>query len=131
MKATQLLLAAALFTGLAALSIAGPGPQYWSRTKSTTPVQKAEVIKTADLNAMACAACKTTAIEEFKSTNPNGRPPLSWVQTGTKHDCAMCGGSIVAVKGKTTDTMGYNCKMCSEVAPVCCVATPNAPATKS
>ncbi|MBI2497470.1 MAG: hypothetical protein HYV75_05985 [Opitutae bacterium] len=31
MKATKLLLAAAVFTSLAALSYAGPGPDYWTR----------------------------------------------------------------------------------------------------
>jgi hypothetical protein len=31
MKATKLLIAAAVFAGLAALSFAGPGPEYWAR----------------------------------------------------------------------------------------------------
>jgi hypothetical protein len=31
MKATKLLIAAAVFSGTAALSFAGPGPDYWAR----------------------------------------------------------------------------------------------------
>lgn len=31
MKATKLLIAAAAFAGLASLSFAGPGPEYWAR----------------------------------------------------------------------------------------------------
>lgn len=31
MKATKLLIAAAAFAGLASLSLAGPGPEYWAR----------------------------------------------------------------------------------------------------
>ena len=131
MKSNQLLLATALFTGLATLSVAGPGPQYWNRPKSDTSVAKPEVIKTEADKAMACGSCKTTAIEEYKSANPNGRPPFRWVQTGSRHDCNQCGGSIAVVNGKTTDTMDHDCKMCGEVATNCCVAVAKTPATKS
>jgi hypothetical protein len=42
MKATKLLIAAATFVGLASLSFAGPGPDYWARMnaagkKASTP----------------------------------------------------------------------------------------------
>jgi hypothetical protein len=34
MKATKLLIAAAALAGLASLSFAGPGPEYWARMKA-------------------------------------------------------------------------------------------------
>lgn len=42
MKATKLLLAAALFTGLATFSIAGPGSDYWAQQAKNAQEQKAK-----------------------------------------------------------------------------------------
>ena len=131
MKATKLLLATAFFTGLATLTFAGPGPQYWARKNPAAPAAKPAATQATPTATMACAACKTAAIEEFKSTLPNGRPPFRWVTTGVKHDCFHCGGSITVVNGKTTDAMGRDCKMCTEGASFCCVPAPKASAMKS
>jgi hypothetical protein len=58
MKATKLLLAATFFAGLATLSIAGPGPQYWAQQgkNKETPAQ-AQVQPKADAPAQACTHC--------------------------------------------------------------------------
>ena len=63
MKATKLLLVAALFTGLTSLSIAGPGPQYWAQRTKDAQEQKAkkEQAQTqpkAEASAQACAQCR-------------------------------------------------------------------------
>ncbi len=64
MKATKLLLATALFTGLAALSYAGPGPQYWAQQAQN---QKEQQIKTAaqtqpaSIQVASCATCSCCA----------------------------------------------------------------------
>lgn len=69
MKATKLLLAATLFTGLVSVSIAGPGPQYWAqRTQEAKERQakkeqaqtqpKSETVATACTNCCGCAAMK-------------------------------------------------------------------------
>jgi hypothetical protein len=54
MKATKLLLAAALFTGLATLSLAGPGPQFWAQ-QGKAQKEQAQVQPKADTQAQACA----------------------------------------------------------------------------
>ena len=64
MKATKLLLAAALFAGLATLSIAGPGSQYWAQQTKNAQEQKAKTEQTqskADTQASACTHCSGCA----------------------------------------------------------------------
>lgn len=66
MKATKLLIAAAAFAGLASLSFAGPGPEYWARMAEAAknrPAIKAKVdtpAKTTPAPAVssACTACQ-------------------------------------------------------------------------
>lgn len=65
MKANKLLLAAALFTGLATLGLAGPGPEYWARMhaaakKPSTPTI-GQAKPAADTNAQAKPAAKPEA----------------------------------------------------------------------
>lgn len=71
MKATKLLLAAAVCTSFAALSFAGPSPEYWVRTKQAekdqaqarakadvqTKVQPATQVAT-------CAACSCAGMKK-------------------------------------------------------------------
>jgi hypothetical protein len=68
MKATKLLLAAALFTGLAALSFAGPGPQFWAQQAKNQQAQatKADVqVKTQPAaQVAACANCNCAAMKK-------------------------------------------------------------------
>ena len=69
MKATKLLIAAAVFTSLASLSFAGPGPEYWVRMnaaakKSSYPsIWRAKPVETkakpAAKPATEVAACTT------------------------------------------------------------------------
>ena len=64
MKATKLILAAALFTGLATLSIAGPGPQYWAQRTADAKAEKAKQTQAqpkSDEMAKACTSCSCCA----------------------------------------------------------------------
>lgn len=55
MKATKLLLATAIFTSLASLGFAGPGPDYWARIRQSEK-QRAEAKPKADTQAKVPAA---------------------------------------------------------------------------
>ena len=66
MKATKLLLAAAVFTGLATLSIAGPGAQYWAQRTADAKAEKAKQTQTqtqpkSEELAKACTSCSCCA----------------------------------------------------------------------
>lgn len=56
MKANKLVLAALAFAGLATLSLAGPGPQFWAQQAGNQPAQKATVAP-ADAACSSCACC--------------------------------------------------------------------------
>lgn len=67
MKATKLLLAAALFTGLTALSFAGPGPDYWLRIRQSekqTVRAKADVQAKEQVAKVACTTCGCPAMKK-------------------------------------------------------------------
>ena len=104
--------------------IAGPGPQFWVRTRPVATEKDNATIKTGDTVVMVCGACKTVKLTEYKSMLPNGRPPMALMDVGSKHECDHCGGSITTVNGKTTDSMQHNCSMCGEGAAFCCVTEP-------
>jgi hypothetical protein len=74
---------------------------------------------------MVCSSCKTVKLSQFGTKQTNGRPPLAWMEIGTKHECGSCGGTITVVDGKTTDEMQHNCSKCGEGAAFCCVAHPD------
>ncbi len=59
MKATQLILTAALFTGLASFSFAGMGSQYWTQQSKNAEAQKAKAAASAETSkeTMNCACC--------------------------------------------------------------------------
>ena len=66
MKATKLLLAATLFAGIATLSIAGPGFQYWEQqTKNAQELkakqEQAQTQPKANTQTSACAHCSDCA----------------------------------------------------------------------
>lgn len=124
MKITKLLVVAGLLAGTVSVSLAGPGPQYWTRTKPVTTTKEAEALKDGDCLAMVCPACKTVAVTEYRNSLPNGKGASRWVQVGTKHLCDHCGGEISVVKGKTTNSMQHNCSKCGEGAAFCCAGTP-------
>ena len=58
MKATKLILAAALFTGLVTLSIAGPGSDYWAQQTKNAQEQKAKQ-EQAQTQPKSCAPAQT------------------------------------------------------------------------
>ncbi len=63
MKATKLLLATTLFTGLATLSFAGPGPDYRARLQK---IQKEQALAKAPAAApvAVCANCNCPAMKK-------------------------------------------------------------------
>lgn len=61
MKATKLLLATAIFTSLASLSFAGPGPDYWARIRQSEK-HRAEAKPKADAQAKAEYPLKTCVV---------------------------------------------------------------------
>ncbi len=104
---------------------AGPGIQYWKDLGQVKTQTQAKEIEPDSTVMLVCGACKTVKLTEFKSGLPNGRPPMSWMEVGSKHECEHCGGTITVVNGKTKDEMQHNCSKCGEGAAFCCVAAPD------
>ena len=116
-------------TGLfAAAALAGPGPQYWNRP-AAKPAPKAEAPKTETPVVAKCAGSEVVAVTVMKPSWPNGRGPLTEVQTGTKTVCRMCPVTTVVTtnawpngRGPTTRTevtktgVEHNCINCAAVA---------------
>lgn len=73
MKATKLLFAAAIFTGLASLSFAGPGPDYWARTKKA---EKDQAQAKAKAKAQAKADAQTKAAAQVAVCANCGCPDM-------------------------------------------------------
>ena len=104
---------------------AGPGPQYWRDLGQLRTQAQVKAIEPESTVMMVCGACKTVKITEYKSAQANGRPPMSWMEIGSEHQCEHCGGTITVVKGKTTDEMQHNCSKCGEGAAFCCATAPD------
>jgi phage regulator Rha-like protein len=69
MKATKLLLVAALFTGLTSLSFAGPGIDYWNRMTEAAKSRAATEAKAKpEAPAMAKASAKAKPATEVVTT---------------------------------------------------------------
>lgn len=68
MKTTRLLIATALFSGLAALSYAGPGPQYWAQqaqnAKERNAKAEAQVKAQPATQVAVCAHCNCPAMKK-------------------------------------------------------------------
>jgi hypothetical protein len=68
MKATKLLLATALFAGLATLSFAGPGPQFWAQQANNAKAQQTKVdapVKAQPATQIAaCANCNCAGMKK-------------------------------------------------------------------
>lgn len=123
----------ALVAGFTSSAIAGPGPQYWAQQNAAAKARAdaakqtaAAPAKPADTPSMACAACKTSAVQEFSPMNVSGKYAPHYTTVGSKHECASCGGEVATVRGKTTNSMKDNCPICAKAktasAP-CCNAT--------
>lgn len=103
---------------------AGPGSEYWRNLGRLTTQAQAKAIEPDSMVMLVCGACKTVKLTEYKSPQSNGRPPMAWLEIGSKHECEHCGGTITVVNGKTKDEMQHNCSKCGEGAAFCCAAAP-------
>ena len=64
MKAIKLLLATTLFTGLATLSFAGPGPDYWARMQKIQKDQDLVKVPAAAAPVAVCANCNCPVMKK-------------------------------------------------------------------
>ena len=124
-RTVRLILATIILGAAASIASAGPGTQYWTRTKPITTTKEADAVKPDATVAMVCGACKTTMIRDTKNIGPQSKGRLAWFTIGSKHKCEHCGGEISVVKGKTADSMQHNCSMCGEGAAFCCASMPD------
>ena len=106
----------------AALIYAGPGSEYWNRTKPVTTFSEAKKVGPDDMVTMQCKTCKTVLIRNAKHVGPPNQGQQEWFTVGSKHTCDECKGEITVVKGKTADSMQHNCSKCGEGAVTCSVA---------
>ena len=125
--ATRLILATAAFGVLASFAHAGPPPEGWSRSHPITTVKEAEAIKPADTVIMGCRDCKTVMVREPSHLGPPSKGQGFWLTIGSKHKCAQCSGEITVVRGKTTNSMQFDCSKCGEDAAYCCVVSAMSP----
>ncbi len=116
-----MLFATAALGAFASLVSAGPGPEYWNRTKPVTTFSDAKKVGPAEMVTMQCKGCKTVLIRNSKHVGPAGKGSEEWYTIGSTHKCDECQGEITVVKGKTADSMQHNCSKCGEGAVTCCV----------
>lgn len=91
-------LVAALTLGtFAAVSLAGPGPQYWNKAPSATPAAK-----TAPAG---CASCTDTAQWKISDRGPSGQGVAGASLASRTHGCSSCSGTVVSSAQQTKDTM--------------------------
>lgn len=96
-------------------------PPDWHRATPIVTVSDANAVKPDDTAVMVCSACKTVSVLERRLL-PGAKAGTAMFTLGSKHECAMCGGEIASVNGKTVDSMQHNCSMCGADAACCCVA---------
>lgn len=102
------ILLAGAFGWVAVYAHAAPDP---AAATGREPVKKSEVA-----SPMVCDACKTTTLEDSIHVDKDSGVPLVM---GVKHDCSHCHGSIIAVRGRTTNCMLHECPMCGKGASLC------------
>lgn len=125
MKAIKLLAAANLLAGLAALSFAGPSPQFWNQQTKNQQVQSAKAATLPNRaiasakSGMACDGCKTTEVNDLRQFGGPKSTGVTANVVGTKHVCTHCGGEVKVVNGKFTNSMPNACPMCGPDATKC------------
>ena len=113
-------LALALSFGVSQAHAGSMSPGAARPMEQINTVKQMDEMKDGTTMMMACGACKTVSMTEYKADWPNGKGPRSWMEIGSKHECEHCGGTITVVKGKTKDEMQHNCSKCGEGAAFCC-----------
>ena len=125
MKAIKLLTASALLAGLAALSFAGPSPQFWSQQTTNPPAQPAKATTQPDRSiasanpVMTCDGCKTTELRDLRQVGGPKSTIVTGIVVGAKHTCTHCGGEVKVVNSKLTNSMPKACPMCGPEAANC------------
>jgi hypothetical protein len=118
----RFIIATAAVSAFASLIYAGPGPEYWRRTKPVTTFSEAKKVGPDDVVTMQCKGCKTVLIRNSKHVGPPSKGSEQWYTVGSKHTCDECQGEITVVAGKNKDSMQHNCSKCGDGAVTCCVA---------
>lgn len=119
-KLVSFLVGAVALGALATSVYAGPGVQYWQRTKPITTFTEAKSVGPDDMVMMQCKSCKTAMVRSTQHVGPPGKGRDEWFALGSKHTCDECKGEITVVKGKTEDSMQHNCSKCGEASVTCC-----------
>lgn len=96
-------------------------PPDWHRAAPTVTLSAANAVTPGDTVAMVCGACKTVSTLERRLA-PGAKAATAMFTIGSKHECAMCGGEVTSVNGKTVDSMQRNCLICGANAAYCCAA---------
>jgi hypothetical protein len=121
MKTTLLKTTLASLAVGAAVTFAGPGPQFWQNvSKASNPTAPAPVAKPVASAPAGCGGCRTEPITEFAASLPNGKGTPRWTVVGSKHTCGGCTGEIASIRGKVTDTMDQGSGACAASAMACC-----------
>jgi hypothetical protein len=121
-NSVRFLFATVVVGALASIIYAGPGPEYWNRSRPVTTFSEAKKVGPDDIVTMQCKTCKTSLIRSSKHVGPPSKGSEEWFTIGSKHACDECKGEITVVRGKTADSMQHNCSKCGEGAVTCCVA---------
>lgn len=86
----------------------------------TRPDQGA-ALKPGDTVAMACTKCRNITVVQVESA---GR--CEFVKPGTRHDCAMCGGTVEVTQQKAGSgkRVKHKCSHCGKGSAYCCATRP-------
>lgn len=121
MKTSRVLFhaAAGLFATslIAALALAGPGPQYFNRATTQPAPKSAPAPQTSTPVAGKCDGCKTTTTWAIRDRGPAGKGVPGASIVGSQHSCARCTGTVVTQNGKVSQGMTHSA-ICSQV--LCC-----------
>lgn len=96
--------------------LAGPGPQYWSKSTTPPPAVK-EQAKPKAPGPAKCDGCKTTTKWIISDRGPAGKGVPGASIAERKHECKGCSGTVVTEKRTTTGTMVHSEKC---LALLCC-----------
>jgi hypothetical protein len=95
----------------AAVALAGPGPQYWSKS-SSKPASPPSAP-----SAATCGGCSDTVQWKISDRGPSGKGVSGASVASRTHGCTSCSGEILTSSGQTKDAM-TRAATCGTI--VCC-----------